>query len=157
MSGWHEALLSICPGMRGTAVVTSVILSGCGESGADLASQRCDCKLPQPNAHAATSPVLARGVPLGTITPAGRVGAAFVRHRRQLRHSADGQHGCPDYLAARSPSRTLALLRTDGDDWSGARRLHHLQSGPKRRQASDGTQALEKEGREGLQAIRTMG
>src|ERR1700680_1906738 len=118
----HEALLSICPGMHSAAVRTAIALSRCGEGSGDVVTfpylTTLHCKLLQPHSNAATSPVLARSVHLGTITPVGRVGAGFVRNRGQLRHSADRQHGRSDDLAGCPPSRTVALLRADGDDWS---------------------------------------
>src|SRR5579863_3269692 len=145
--------------MRSTLVRAAPLFSGFSKSSGDLVLTPCNstCRLPAPQSNAASCPVVARGLHLGTAPAAWRSGSGYIGSRGQFRHPADRQHGCADHLAGCSASRALALLCVDGNCWRCDRRLHHLRFGSKRRQGSDGTQAFEKTSRKGLQEIRKMG
>src|SRR5882762_2817382 len=110
------------------------------------------CKL-HSSLHAAASTSSSYSFYLAASAPTGGSRPCLARSRRQLRDSADRQHGRPHHIFGCTPSPDVAVLRADGDAGRSDWRLHYLCFGPKRWQAGDGAQALEKESGEGLRNV----
>src|ERR1700738_3072434 len=110
------------------------------------------CKL-HSSLHAAASPSSSYSFYLGATAPTGGSRPCLAGSRRQLRDSVDRQHGRPHDIFGCAPSPDVAVLRADGDAGRSDWRLHYLCFGPKRWQAGDGAQALEKESSEGLRNV----
>src|SRR5260370_8775877 len=113
---------------------------------------RLTCKL-HSSLHAAASTSSSYSFHLAATAPTGGSRPCLAGSRRQLRDSADRQHGRPHHIFGCAPSPDVAVLRADGDAGRSDWRLHYLCFGPKRWQAGDGAQAVEKASGEGLRNL----
>jgi len=93
--------------------------------------------------------------PLGI--PSWRPGIHTPWTDRQFRDSHAGQYGCVDNCPGGAAPAVVAVLRGDGDDWFGDRRVCHVQAGAQGREGIALAQVFGQDDEEGLRDIRAMG